>query len=73
MAWQAAIAAGVRAGLQPVVEELQRLRELLAAQPVETPACLHPSDQRVEFGAMGDGDEWRCRACGYWHMAEGAT
>jgi hypothetical protein len=62
--------------LAPLVAELRGIRialERASDPPSASPTCLHPTDQRVHFGAMGSADEFYCRVCGAHLVAESAA
>ena len=52
----------VAAALERIASTMEM--SLLGAAAPDT-TCAHPEDKRVQFGGMGEGDDWQCRACGY--------
>lgn len=61
-----------REGIQAIVAELREMRATLERvfAPVEEPApddeiCMHPDDQRVNFGITNGQPDFLCRVCKY--------
>jgi hypothetical protein len=72
----AVLAQAIRESLQPLVDEVRQLREIVAAAldpdaPPPVVACQHPPDCRLNFGGMGEDDVLICSpakgGCGYQH------
>lgn len=49
------------------LERIAAALELATAVPSEpeSTACLHPADQRIDFGVTNGVEDWQCRACGF--------
>ena len=52
------------------LERIASALELATTVPPESTTCLHPPDQRIDFGMTNGVDDWQCRACGYRTTAE---
>ena len=56
----------IRTQLDRIATTLETLALLLAPEPepLSTP-CLHPEEQRRDFGMTHGKPDWLCEACGY--------
>lgn len=57
-------------GLRLAHERIASALELALQEPAppaadQGPACLHPADQRIDFGFTAGEADWQCKACGY--------
>lgn len=65
------LSAFIRPVLQPIVDELAGIRKALELavtvppQPPAAPGCLHPMEQRIDFGVTDGVEDWQCKSCGY--------
>lgn len=61
--------AGQRAALERIAVALERVTAP-CEEPPAVVGCLHPLEQRQDFGVTNGVDDWRCSACGFRSVQE---